>query len=203
MAKTIASMSLDGFIADPSDGVEHLFGWYGNGEVTTPTADPRWSFHTSAASAALLRQALADGGALVCGRRLFDHTHGWGGRHPMGVPVFVVTHTVPDDWPPTDPPFTFVTAGVERAVAQAKAVAGDKNVAIASANVVQQCLNAGLLDEIQVDMVPVLLGQGIPFFANLSGAPVGLEGPVVTEGTGVTHLRYRVSQHESIRAGGR
>lgn len=197
MATTIAnmSMSLDGFIADPQDGVEHLFGWFGNGDVTTPTADPRWAFRTSAASAAVLREALANAGALVCGRRLFDHTQGWGGRHPMGVPVFVVTHSVPDGWLREDAPFTFVTEGIEHAVARARAVAGDKRVAIASANIVQQCLNAGLLDEIQVDLIPVLLGEGIPFFANLSIAPVKLEGPQVIEGTGVTHLCYRVKNH--------
>lgn len=197
MAKTIAnmSMSLDGFIADPHDSVEYLFGWFGNGEVTTPTADPRWSFQTSAASATVLREALANAGALVCGRRLFDHTQGWGGHHPMGVPVFVVTHAAPDDWPSTDPPFTFVTDGVASAVTQAKAAAGDKVVAIASPTIAQQCLNAGLLDEIQVDLIPVLLGEGIPFFANLAAAPIELEGPSVVEGIGVTHLRYRVNRH--------
>lgn len=195
MARTIAnmSMSLDGFIADPSDGVEHLFGWYGNGEVITPTADERWSFRTSPARATLLREAVASAGALVCGRRLFDLTHGWGGLHPMGVPVFVVTHTAPDDWPPTDPPFTFVTDGVASAVEDAKAVAGEKDVAVASADIAQQCLNAGLLDEVHVDLIPVLLGDGIPFFAHLSRAPIQLEGPDVVEGTGVTHLRYRVT----------
>ena len=194
MAPVLAnmSMSLDGFVADPADGVEHLFGWYSNGEVAVPTADPRWTFHTSAASADHLRDALAGIGALICGRRLFDHTAGWGGRHPLGVPVFVVTHRVPDGWPRADVPFTFVTDGIESAVAQAKAVAGEKAVAVASANIAQQCLNAGLLDEIVVDLVPVLLGEGIRFFDNLSRSPILLEGPRVIEGTGVTHLRYRV-----------
>lgn len=119
-------------------------------------------------------------------------TNGWGAKHPAGAPVFVVTHTVPDDWPHPDAPFTFVLDGVESAVEQARAVAGDKVVGIASANVAQQCLNAGLLDGIRVSLVSVLLGEGIPFFAGLTGAPVELDGPRVTKGSGVTHLHYRV-----------
>ncbi|HEX8034428.1 MAG TPA: dihydrofolate reductase family protein, partial [Ktedonobacterales bacterium] len=122
--------------------------------------------------------------------------NGWGGNHPAGVPVFVVTHSVPDGWPRDDAPFTFVTEGVESAVAQAKAVAGDKITSVASANIAQQCLNAGLLDEIAVDLVPVLLGKGIRFFDHLTTAPVELEGPQVIEGTRVTHLRYRVRKSD-------
>jgi dihydrofolate reductase len=190
------SMSLDGFIADPKDGVEHLFGWYGNGPVETPTADPRWTFRTSEASAAKLRQALDECGALVCGRRLFDLTQGWGGSHPMGVPVFVVTHAAPQDWAHPDAPFTFVTDGVQSAVAQARAAAGDKIVAVASADIAAQCLDAGLLDRLDVDLVPVLLGDGTPFFAHLGGAPYAFENPTVVEGDGVTHLSYRVRRPE-------
>jgi dihydrofolate reductase len=148
--------------------------------------------HVSEASAAYLREAQAGVGALICGRRLFDHTKGWGGSHPLGVPVFVVTHSVPEGWPRPGAPLTFVTDGVESAVARAKEAAGERMVAVASPNVAQQCLNAGLLDAIGVDLAPVLLGDGIPFFANLRDTPVRLEGPRVVEGTGVTHLLYRV-----------
>ena len=186
------SMSLDGYIADSQDGIEHLFGWYGNGPVETPTADERWSFRTSEASAERLRGALSSVGALVCGRRLFDITQGWGGNHPMGVPVFVVTHVAPTDWSHPEAPFTFVTDGVASAVEQAKAVAGAKSVAVASASIAAQCLDAGLLDGVDIDLVPVLLGQGIPFFAHLSCAPVAFENPDVVQGDGVTHLSYRV-----------
>jgi dihydrofolate reductase len=194
MAKVMAnmSMSLDGFIADPSDGVEHLFGWYFNGDVEIPTAMPQLTFRTSAASAAYLRESFASIGALIAGRRLFDVAGGWGGRHPADVPVFVVTHSIPEGWPRDDAPFTFVTGGIESAVAQAKATAGDKMVAVASPTVVQQCLDAGLLDEISVDLIPVLLGKGIRFFDNLANTPVKLGDPRVVEGTGVTHLRYQV-----------
>ncbi len=194
MGKVVAnmSMSLDGFIADPADGVDQLFGWYFNGDTATPTADPQWTFRTSEASAGHLRDALTSVGALISGRRLFDITGGWNGNHPMGVPVFVVSHAVPDGWPRRDARFTFVTDGVQSAVARAKAAAGARAVAVASANVAQQCLKAGLVDEIRVDLVPVLLGEGIRFFDNLGGNPVKLAGPAVIEGTGVTHLYYRV-----------
>ncbi len=194
MATVVAdmSMSLDGFIADPRDEVGPLFDWYRTGPVTTPSASEEWSFKTDEASAEQLREGLRSIGALICGRRLFDLTNAWGGRHPMGCPVFVVTHTVPEGWPREDAPFTFVTDGVESAVAQAKALAGDKIVAIATPTITQQCLNAGLLDAIRVNLVPVLLGAGIRFFDNLRDTPVMLEDPTVTEGTRVTHLYYRV-----------
>jgi dihydrofolate reductase len=199
MATVIAemSMSLDGFVADPSDDVGPLFDWYGNGDVAVPSVNPeRWTFRTSEASARYLREAMEKVGALVAGRRLFD-IGSWGERgQPFGVPVFVVTHSVPAGWPREDAPVpvTFVTDGVERAVAQAKAVAGDGWVGVGGPDVVQQCLNAGLLDEVRINLVPVLLGAGIPYFANLANAPVALEGPRVIEGTSVTHLIYRVSK---------
>lgn len=119
-------------------------------------------------------------------------TQGWGGRHPFGTPVFVVTHQVPSGWPRDDAPFTIVTEGVESAVAQAKEVAGDKTVGVAGPNVIQQCLNAGLLDELTIELVPVLLGEGIRFFDKLTDPPVMFENPTVIEGDRVTHLTYQV-----------
>jgi dihydrofolate reductase len=91
-----------------------------------------------------------------------------------------------------DAPFTFVTEGVESAVAQAEALAGDGIVGVGGADIAQQCLGAGLLDEVRVNLVPVLLGRGIRFFDNIADGPVPLESPRVIEGTGVTHLYYRV-----------
>jgi dihydrofolate reductase len=147
----------------------------------------------SAVSADHFRAIIDNTGALVVGRKLFDFTGGWGGRHPMDWPVVVVTHSVPEGWPRQDAPFTFVTDGIERAVEQAKALAGDKVVGVNGGTIASQCLNAGLLDEIWVDLVPVLLGGGTPFFDRLKAAPVELEGPTsVVQGTDVTHLRYRV-----------
>jgi hypothetical protein len=101
MATVIASlsMSLDGFIADRDDGVGPLFDWYESGEVALPTAVPeRWTFHPSEPSARYLGEAMASVGALLTGRRLFDHTNGWDGTHPFGVEVFVVTHRPAEDW---------------------------------------------------------------------------------------------------------
>jgi dihydrofolate reductase len=187
------SMSLDGFIADRDDQVGPLFDWYDGGPVETPSAGERWTFHTDPASAEILSTMMARAGALICGRRLFDLTGGWGGQHPVGCPVVVVTHSVPDGWPRAGVPFTFVTSGgVAQAVAEARAIAGEKNVVIASPSIMQQCLDLALLDEIHVSLIPVLLGAGIPFFANLGVAPVMLEDPVVTPGRRVTHLAYRV-----------
>jgi dihydrofolate reductase len=118
----------------------------------------------------------------VVGRRVFDYTNGWNGRHPFGVPVFVVTHSVPEGWPRADAPFTIVTDGVESTIAQAREVAGDKSVGVAGPSIIQQCINAGLLDELTIELVPVLLGEGIPFFGNLSNPPVMFENPRVIEG---------------------
>jgi dihydrofolate reductase len=194
MATVIAdmSMSLDGFVADSDDRTDQVFGWFFGGDTPVPTANPHVTFQVSEASARELREGLANVGALISGRRTFDLADGWGGAHPMGVPVVVVTHEAPDGY--EDAPFHFVSDGIKSAVAKAKELAGDKIVGVASPDVTRQCLDAGLLDGIRVSLVPVLLGSGVPWFANLSHAPIQLEGPTVTEGDGVTHLNYRVKR---------
>ena len=187
---THMTMSLDGYIADPGDGTDELFGWYGAGEVTVPSADERWSFQVDASSAEMLREVLAGAGALVCGRRLFDLTNGWDDNHPIGAPVVVVTHRAPDDaakWPRT----TFVD-GVAEGVARAREIAGDRHVSIASADIARQALDLGLVDEVCISLVPVLLGNGIPYFADLTDAPHRFDDPTVIQGKGATHLWYRV-----------
>ncbi len=193
---TGASMSLDGYIAGPGDsGFDHLFQWYGNGDVEVPTADPDMTPRMTPASAEHWHSIMDMTGALVVGRHLFDFTNGWGGNHPIGKPVVVLTHSVPDGWPREDAPFTFVSEGIERAIETARELAGDKGVAVNGGQIARQCLDAGLLDEVWVDLVPVLLGDGTPFFPELTGAPYALEGPLsVTEGKAVTHLRYRVTR---------
>lgn len=191
---THMAMSLDGFVAGPDDGIDELFAWYFSGDVAVPTAKEGVTFQTDEASADVLRGALKGSGAIITGRRNFDLTNGWDGHHPMGVPTFVVTHSVPDGWPREDSSMHFVTDGIESALEQARAAAGDKDVVVATPNIAQQYLNAGLLDRIAVSLVPVLLGRGVPFFENLSGAPVRLETPAVTEGRGVTHLTYTVDR---------
>jgi dihydrofolate reductase len=187
------SMSLDGFIEDAAGSVDELFEWYTAGPVETESANADIPFRQSEEDAEFLQESIAGHGALVAGRRLFDVAGGWNGAHPTGLPVFVVTHhpPTPEEWDHPDAPFTFVTDGVESAVAQAKVAAGDKDVVIASPNITQQALDAGLVDEVTVDLVPFLLGQGKPYFDNLASS-VRLENPVVRAGNRVTHLSYRV-----------
>ncbi len=110
----------------------------------------------------------------------------------MGVPTFVVTHSVPQGWVNEGSPFAFVKDGVESAVEQAKAAAGDKDVAVGAASIAQQCIRAELLDEIHLDLVPVLLGEGVRLFDRLGTGPIELERTEVVEAPGVTHLTFRV-----------
>ncbi len=191
---TGATMSLDGYIAGPGDsGFDLLFQWYENGDVEIPTAMPGLAMHTSAASAEHLRQVNGRTGALLVGRHLYDLTNAWGGRHPMDVTTVVLTHQPPADRPVADENFVFVTEGIEAAVARAREIAGDLDVGVNGGQMARQCLDAGLLDEVHVDLVPVLLGAGTPFFGALAGGPLQLDGPVeVVEGKAVTHLRYLV-----------
>ena len=186
--------SLDGYISGPDEsGFEHLFQWYGSGDVEIPTTHDDLTFRVTPTDAEHIRTIVEETGVLVVGRHLFDMTNGWGGSHPLDRPVVVVTHNVPDGWPRDDAPFTFVTDGIEAAIAKAKEIAGDKVVGVNGGQIARQCLEAGLLDEIWVDLAPVLLGGGRPFFDQVAGAPYALEGPVsVVEGANVTHLRYRV-----------
>ena len=192
---TGATMSLDGYISGPEEsGFDHLFQWYDSGDVELPTTHEELTFHLTPQSAEHVRAMIDATGVLVVGRHLFDVTSGWGGNHPLGRPVVVLTHSVPDGWPREGAPFTFVTeGGIERAIEVAQEIAGDKIVGVNGGQIARQCLEAGLLDEIWVDLAPVLLGGGRPFFDAVAGAPYSLEGPVsVVQGERVTHLRYRV-----------
>jgi dihydrofolate reductase len=195
MSTTIAimSMSLDGFVADSSDGVAEVFDWYftsGEVELDTGGSDPM-TFMVSEPSAQQYRALSAELGAVLTGRRTFEVAQGWGGNHAWG-PAFVLTHDVPGGWPRPDSTVHFVTDGIESAVAQARAAAGGKSVGIHGADTIQQCLNAGLLDELHIDLAAVLLGSGVRLFDHLAATPVVLGNPTVTRGVGVTHLRYPV-----------
>lgn len=202
MGKVIVelSMSLDGFIAGPNDGPElplgeggeRLFTWYGTGDVDFPLPGTDMVFKIAQPSADLLQTEWAKLGAMVTGRRTFDIAGAWGGNPPGGGPCFVVTHTVPQEWVKEGSPFTFVTDGVASAVAQAKAAAGDKDISVDSANIVQQCIQAGLLDEIHIDLAHVLLGGGVRLFDHLGNTPIELEKIQVVEGKDVTHLYFRI-----------
>ena len=195
MSKVIAlmSMSLDGYVADSNDGVAEVFDWYfhsGDVEFHTRGADPM-TFKVSEPSARHLRELTAGLGAMLTGRRTFEVADGWGGRHAWG-PAFVLTHQIPAGWPRPNSTVHFVTDGIESAVKQAQAAAAGKNVGVHGADTIQQLLNAGLLDEINVDMAAVLLGSGVRLFDHLAGTPAFLGNPNVIAGVGVTHLRYPV-----------
>jgi dihydrofolate reductase len=194
MGKVIAqaSMSLDGFIADSNDQVGPLFDWYRNGDVEVTGSDPGLVFRTSAASADYLRTAWSTVGVDVIGRRLFDLTDGWHGRPAVGDAVFVVTHEPPTHWPYPDAPFTFVTDGLRSALSQAQARAGDRDVSITPGNIAGQAFAAGLIDEVRVDLVPVVFGAGVRFFGDYAGSPLLFDGPRIVQGDRVTHLHYRV-----------
>lgn len=189
---TAAAMSLDGFIADTSDAVGPLFDFYGNGDVEVTGADPDRVFRTSPATAEYLRAAWGSIGAAVIGRRLFDLTDGWGGRPAVGAAVFVVTHQAPAGWPHPEAPFTFVTDGLHSAISQARAFAGDRDVALSAGQLAGQALAAGLVDEIDISLVPAVLGTGIRFFGDYAGSTLLLANPGVVEGDRVTHLHYRI-----------
>ncbi|NUP51172.1 MAG: deaminase [Catenulispora sp.] len=187
------SMSLDGFVSHPTDGVDILFGWYSRGDVVVETTDERWELKTDAEEAEMLQDAKVSIGAIVYGRTTFDDAEGWHGTHPLGVPVVVLTHTMPRGWPREDSSVHIVTdGGIEGALKKARELAGDKTVVIGSADLTQQALNAGLLDELTVDVVAAMLGEGVRFFDNLKDTPYELEQTWARPGNGVTHIGYRV-----------
>ncbi len=199
MAKVAVALtvSLDGYIAGPNDGSElplgeggaALFEWYFNGDTPSRHYD---RFKLSKSSAEVFDAGIDSCGAVVTGRRTYDIAGAWGGDGPVpGRPLFVLTHNVPAEVPATLVPYTFVTDGIESAIQQAKAAAGDKYVALAGSQAAQQCLRAGLLDEIWVAVVPLLLGGGVRLFDHIGG-PVRLETIGVVDSPGVTHLSYRV-----------
>ena len=193
------TMSLDGLIAGPNDGPERplgdggerLFAWYFSGDTDFEMPSGTMTFKVSPASAEVL-QEVHTVGALVTGRRTFDIANAWGGRHPVDVPVFVVTHMVPQEWVYEGSPFTFVMDSVESAVEKAKEAAGDRDIGVGAASIAQQCIQAGILDEIQIHLAPVLLGGGIRLFDYPGAEPIELESMRVVETPGVTHLRFRV-----------
>jgi dihydrofolate reductase len=194
MANVIGAltMSLDGFIARPDDSVGPLFDWYESGDIALRWPGLGMVSHVTPASAGYLRDTIEGAGAIVVGRRVYDYTNGWGGNHPLSVPLFLVTHRPPPSWPTPDAPFTAVPEGVAAAIEQAKAAAGSKAVALAGPSIIQQALNLGLVDELAVDLAPVLLGGGIRFFGELAHSPVLLDDPRVIESARVTHLRFQV-----------
>ena len=193
------TISLDGFVAGPNDSPEQglgeggdaLFKWYFTGDTEIPISDGNMVLRVSRQSAKILQDAMGNYGAGVWGRRTFDIAHAWSG-HPPGSPAFIVTHNIPQEWDYEGSPFTFVTDGVERAIQQAKQAAGEKDVVVCTASILQQCLNLKLMDEIHLDIAPLLLGKGVRLFDHLNIEPTELECIRVINAPNVTHLGFRV-----------
>ena len=193
------TVSLDGYVAGPNDGPEHplgerdserLFDWYQAGGE--PIRGDR-RFRPAGADRRVVEEMFETSGAVVAGRRTYDIAGGWGGTFPINaMPVFVVTHTPPEDPPVGDSAMTVVTDGVAAAVTQAREAAGEDGVVgVSGASIAQQALDGGLVDELRLHVAPVLLGAGVRLFEALD-RPIGLDLVEVIDGPGATHLRYSV-----------
>jgi dihydrofolate reductase len=183
------SMSLDGFMTAAGRTRENPMGERGLRLV-------EWAFEGDERDRRVIDDGVAGVGAVIAGRRTYDDSvPWWGANGPTGearVPVFVVTHSVPDDVPEGGV-YRFVTGGIEHALEEAKAAAGDKYVTVmGGAEIGQQYIRAGLVDELSIHLVPILLGAGTPMFENLGDAQIELELADLTQGQLATHLRYRV-----------
>ena len=181
-------VSVDGFIADEHDDVGPLFEWYANGDVPLMGE----AFRVTRASYDYIRPTWDAIGTLVIGRHLFDMTNGWEGRPPAGDHVVVVSHRPrPEGWHP-EASYHFVD-GVVEALAKARELAGDdRTVGVAAGDVGGQALALGLVDEVAMDVVPVVFGSGKRYFGSVAAQHL-LEDPhVVVPGSRVLHLRYRV-----------
>ena len=187
---TALSMSLDGFIAGQDGGAGGLHDWLTAGDIPSRFSP---SFTMARPSAEFFDEGVAGTGAVVAGRRTYDVSGAWGGRGPVpGLPLVVLTHRVPGSVPAGDPPYTFVTDGIEAAVGRAREMAGGKRVHLMGASVVQQSIRAGLLDELIISLVPKILGRGVRLLDGLDAGSAGLEVVRVIDAPGVTHLTYRV-----------
>ena len=206
MGKVFAdiSMSLDGFIAGPDDrpgnglgdGGEQLHEWvFGLKSWREPHG---LEGGETGRDSDVLEEAMAGLGAVVLGKRMFDNAEEWGDEPPFAVPVFVLTHEEREQLVKGRTSFAFVTGGVESALEQARSAAGDSNISVAGgAQTIQQFLSAGLIDELQVHVVPVFLGAGVRLFDSLGGDPPALELTRVVESPVVTHIKYRVLRERS------
>jgi len=192
------SMSLDGFVTGPDpregqplgEGGERLHEWMFS-ERATPGGPPEHG-QAAGANGEVARELFATTGAVLMGRRMFDLGVGPWGDTPFPAPCFVLTHQPHEDLVMAGGTFTFITTGLTTALDRAKAAAGGKNVLAHSPGIAQQLLRAGLLDEIQLHLVPVLLGTGRRLFDHAVQAGRELEPTGVIEAPGVTHLRYRL-----------
>jgi dihydrofolate reductase len=193
------TMSLDGFIAGPNDGVDNPLGDGGERlhdwvyDLATWREPHGLAGGVSNTDSDILDEAFKATGAVVLGKRMYENAQGWGDSPPFHVPVFVLTHEErPQVVKNGGTTFTFVTGAIESAVEQAKTAAGDRSVSIGGgAHTIQQALDAGLLDELQVHIAPIMLGGGIRLF-DQSTRPVELACTRVLQSPRVTHLKYDV-----------
>jgi dihydrofolate reductase len=190
-------MSLDGFVAGPNEGPDNPMGdggyrlheWF----LPGADADHKDAGRLEGINGQVLGELMATG-AVVTGRRTFEMADGWGGDHHDGVPIFVFTRREPDSEAAPWPLVTYAT-DVSAAMTQAKQAAGGKNVLVHGAGTAQLALAAGVLDELEVHLIPVLLGQGRRLFDHLDPEHVELDRTRVLEGEdGVTHVHYRVQR---------
>jgi dihydrofolate reductase len=181
-------VSVDGFIADDQDQIGPLFDWYFNGD--TPLTDDR-AFTVSRQSAEYTRAAWDSIGAMVIGRHLFDLMDGWNGKPPAGEHVVVVSHRPkPAGWHP-EASYHFLD-DVAAAVATARELAGPRTVAVAAGDVGGQALALGLVDEVAMDVVPVVFGSGKRYFGPIESQHLLEDPDMVVQGNRVLHLRYQV-----------
>ena len=184
-----SSVSVDGFVADENDQPGPLFEWLSNGDVPL---DDSGMVKVSQVSYDHTRPYWDQIGVTVAGRHVFDLTDGWEGQPPAGIDhVVVVTHRPePAGWD-LEAPFHFVD-GVEAAMAKAQELAGDRVVEVAAGDVGGQVLAAGLVDEVRMDVVPVVLGSGKRYFGSVQAQHLLEDPEVVLQGNRVLHLTYRV-----------
>jgi dihydrofolate reductase len=190
------SMSLDGFIAGPNEGPGNGLGDGGHRlhEWFSPDADAdHKGVHRQAGVNGQVFDEMMATGAVVAGRGTFEPAGGWGGDHHDGVPIFILARRELDidtgQWP-----LVTCVPEVRTAMAQAKQAAGDKNVLVHGAGTAQLALASGVLDELEIHLIPVLLGQGRRLFDHLGPEHIELERTRVLEGDGATHMHYRVQR---------
>ena len=183
-----AVTSVDGFIADRNDDVGPLFDWYFNGSAEIVDGGP---FRISATSLAYVRPMWDSLGVTVMGRHLFDLTNGWEGTPPAGDHIVVVSHRPrPAGWHPESS--TYFLEDVAAAISKAKELAGDRDIAVTAGDMGGQALALGLVDEVAMDVVPVVFGSGKRYFGAVDGQHLLEDPDVVIQGDRVLHLRYRV-----------
>lgn len=184
------SMSLDGYIAGPNDSPDNP-GGDGFIRLHEWGLTPDLQRHRTDGPAGQVNDEYNATGAVLSGRRTAEQANHWGGNH-HGVPIFVVSHRGPDSSVAADfPSVTYVTDGIESAMRQAKAAAGERDVLVHGAYTAQRALEAGVLDEIQIHQIPVLLGGGLRQFDVLP-ARIELDIVRVIDTPDATHIRYRI-----------